>query len=134
MINIKYIEKLRDKYKNKKQKSYLSIVSINKINSSNISFYVASKNTYYTDILSIFNLSNAVVDENPTYQNQSLEYIQRVKPEYIFNFSNENIDNELKKSLSYNFKIININEKYSSVPGPISIIKLINNLDSLLAK
>ncbi len=123
------IDSLTQKFSKKDSvKSYIAIVSANKINKNNVSFYISANNTYYNDILAIFNLKNAIIDENPPYQKQSLEYLQKTKPDYIFNFSNTDISSEILESISYKPKIITISTNFASIPGPISVQKLLDTL------
>ncbi len=126
------ISRLKSKNSNRKEKSYISIVSANKLNENNVSFYISSRKTYYNDILSIFNLKNSCTQDIPTYQKQSLEYLEKTKPEIIFNFSNCDISKEIISSLSYKPDIITISTSYSSIPGPISVMNLIDTLSVVI--
>jgi len=128
--DLKKIDKIKSKFKNRKSKSFIALVSTNKINNNNISFYIASETTYYNDILSIFNFKNLAIDSTPSYQKQSMEYLEKLKPEYIFNFSNIDISDDIKKTLSYTPQIITVSEKFASIPGPISVMKLIERLET----
>ncbi len=131
----KFLSTIKNKYKNTKRKKGLVVVYLSSLNKDNISFYVAGKRTYYNDILTLFNIEN-VCDSSLSYYKLSLEDIIKLNPEIIFDFS---IGDSLKNvkplfKLKKNVNLISIKTQYASIPGPISVKKLIEEIDVKLKK
>lgn len=109
----------------------LIIVSSNVVNRDNVTFFAASSGSYLSDVFSQFGLVNVLERDIPEYAQLTLEEIVRLAPDLIVDVSyTERAADFL--NLPFHAEFIEIRGRHATIPGPISLKKLVIDIDSTL--